>query len=127
MISVLLSGGILSISLFTEMAQRPNFEIANGNDPAHAISTPRAPSLAGVSGRLPPQADALLPPVVVSYRQGYLAIKARSATLRDVLSAVTQATGVTFAADDDNRQTVTLTVGPAPLRQAIADLMHLVG
>jgi hypothetical protein len=64
---------------------------------------------------------------VVSYRQGYLAIKTRGATLRDVLSAVTQATGVTFAGDDDTRQSVALTVGPAPLQQAIADLIHLFG
>ena len=127
LMSVLLAGGILSITLCIEIARRPNFEIANGSDLADGISTSRAASLAGVSGTLPPQSNTLLAPVVVSYRQGYLAIEARSATLRDVLSAVTQATGVTFAADDDTRQAVTLTIGPAPLQQAIADLVHRVG
>lgn len=62
-------------------------------------------------------------PVTVAFENGLLSIEADGASLKDVLAVIARSTGVAFASSGDMDESLSIGLGPRPLKEAISELL----
>jgi hypothetical protein len=99
--------------------------VAVGNSSAPSQTRPGLVTANYTPGAAQVQSAPALQPLIVTFHNGLLAIKADKATLSDVLLAIQQRTGAEVSvAAGAQQEKVVVDIGPAPAPEVLAQLLH---
>jgi hypothetical protein len=107
------------------LSNAPGASAAVDNSGAPSQSRPGLVTANYTPGTARVQVEPAPQPLIVTFRDGLLAIKADKATLSEVLLAVQQRTGAEVSvAPGADQEKVVVDIGPAPAPEVLAQLLH---